>query len=207
MFSEQDVDRELKAAMSVSPSADFEARVLRRVEEDRPTRVGLFSAGRFGMDRFTVGGALKTPALLAAAASIIIVAGLFYALNRTPVVVAPPTIPPIAERTALPVTTTPVPPDVPAVKRPPVRTVHAGRRAPSASLPPVIVEVNQMEAVRRLVRAVNEGRVDSIPPPPDAPAATPDDVLVTPLVVERLIVPTLDAAVSMPPLSKAIEKE
>ena len=71
MFSEQDIDRELKAALSVSPSPDFEARVLQRVEADRPSHW----AAQYGW--------------LAAAASLVIAAGVFYALNRTSAVVAP----------------------------------------------------------------------------------------------------------------------
>ena len=61
MFSEQDVDRELMAALSVSPSPDFEARVLQRVEADRPSHW----PSHYGW--------------LAAAASLVLVAGVFYA--------------------------------------------------------------------------------------------------------------------------------
>ena len=57
MFSEQDIDRELKAALSVKPSPDFEARVLQRVEADRPSR----RPAHYGW--------------FAAAASLVIVAG------------------------------------------------------------------------------------------------------------------------------------
>ena len=66
MLSEQDVDRELKAALSVSPSPGFEARVLQRVEAERPSR----RPAHYGW--------------LAAAASLVIAAGVFYAMNRTP---------------------------------------------------------------------------------------------------------------------------
>ena len=80
MFSEQDVDRELKAALSVSPSPDFAARVLQRVEADRPSH----RAAHYGW--------------LAAAASLVIAAGVFYALNRTPAVVTAPPAPQVVEQ-------------------------------------------------------------------------------------------------------------
>ena len=66
MFSEQDVDRELEAALSVFPSPDFEARVLQRVEADRPSPW----AAHYGW--------------LAAAASVAIAAGVIYTRNQSP---------------------------------------------------------------------------------------------------------------------------
>jgi len=170
MFSEQDVDRELKAALSVSPSPDFAARVLQRVEADRPSH------------------RLAQYAWLAAAASLVIAAGVFYALNRTPAVSGPPA-PQIVEHPAPPVE---VPrPEAPArrdTSEPPrVQTVRASRTAPRAAEPEVLVPPNQMEAVRRLVRAVNEGRLVEPPAEPlPGPMAPPPAVGVTPLVVEPI---------------------
>ena len=182
MFSEQDVDRELKAALSVSPSPDFEARVLRRVETDHPSR-GL---ARYGW--------------LAAAASLVLVAGVFSVLNRTPVILAPaPAVAPqIGERTAPPALTPrpALPPryEAPAAanKPAPVVTVRASRSAPRTAAPEVIVPPNQMEAVRRLVRAVNEGRVELPAEPVQGPLAAPATLDVAPLVVEPIPVPPLD---------------
>jgi hypothetical protein len=167
MFSEQDVDRELKAALSVSPSPDFEARVLQRVEADRPSAW----AARYGW--------------LAAAASLVIAAGVFYALNRAPVVVAPPPSTQIVERPAPRVEMPP--PETPARKNtsepPRVQTVRASRTAPRTDEPEVIVPLNQMEAVRRLVRAVNEGRLEAPPEPLKGPMAPPANVSIPPVVV------------------------
>ena len=182
MSSEQDVDRELKAALSVSPSPDFEARVLQRVEADRTVRVGMFGVGRV----------LKTRAL-PIAASIVIVAGLFYAMNRTPVVVAPPAAPPIVERTAPPAPkTAPRTPAIEAIAPPRVETVQALRRAPLTMEPEVIVPMNQMEAVRRLVRAVNEGRITAPTEPVESVKAASTEVTVAPLVVDPIPVPGLE---------------
>jgi hypothetical protein len=171
MFSEQDVDRELKAALSVSPSPDFAARVLRRVEADRPSRW----RARHGW--------------LAAAASLVLVAGVFYALNRTPAVVAVPPAPQIVEHPAPPVA---MPrPEVPARKTasepPRVQTVRASRSTPRTAEPEVLVPPNRMEAVRLLVRAANEGRLLEAPAEPlPGPMAPPATVGVTPLVVEPI---------------------
>lgn len=168
MFSEQDVDRELKAALSVSPSPDFAARVLQRVEADRPSRRATHYAW------------------LAAAASLVIAAGVFYALNRTPAVVTGPPAPQVVERPAPPVD---IPrPDAPVqrdtIEPPRVQTVRASRSAPRVTEPEVLVPMDQMEAVRRLVRAVNEGRPVEAPAEPlEGPLAPPAQVGVAPLVV------------------------
>jgi hypothetical protein len=188
-----EVDRELRAALSIAPSADFEARVLQRIEADRPVRVGVFGAGR----------GLQTPALLAAAASLVLAAGLFYAVNRTPAsdprspqqVVehrAPVSSPapdhaPVATDVAPPrVNITPSRVDAP-------RTARLTARRPE---PEVIVPLNQMEAVRRLVRAVNEGRVEAPAEPPQGPMALPSELAIAPLVVEPIPVRALDPVAS-----------
>jgi hypothetical protein len=174
MFSEQDVDRELKAALSVTPSPDFAARVLQRVEADRPSH----RAAQY--------------AWLAAAASLVIAAGVFYALNRTPAVVTGPPAPQVVEHPAPPVEM--ARPEVPARKNtpepPPVQTVRASVRflpAPRNAEPEVLVPPTQLEAVRRLVRAANEGRFVEAPAEPvPGPMAPPATVGVTPLAVEPI---------------------
>src|SRR6266545_447809 len=97
MLSEQDVDRELKAALSVSPSPDFEARILQRVEADRPPHWRT----HYGW--------------VAAAAALVLAAGVFYAMNRTPAALVPVPAPRIVEHAA-PAPVTP-PSDVPARMR------------------------------------------------------------------------------------------
>jgi hypothetical protein len=199
MFSEQDVDRELKAALSVSPSPDFETRVLRQVEADRPSRVGMFSVAR-GL-KFSVARGLKTAGLQTAglqtaglpiAASIVIAAGLFYAMNRTPVVVAPATPPGVAR-------TEPRPAPVQSLTRTEAKSTgnqHVARvrppvRAARTATADVVVPVNQMEAVRRLVDAVNAGRIAAPTEPVAASVGLPKEVVVAPLSVEPIPVPAL----------------
>jgi hypothetical protein len=171
MFSEQDVDRELEAALAVSPSPDFEARVLQRVAANRPSQWRAHYAW------------------FAAAASVLIVAGIFYALNQT----SPPSPPQMVEQT---------PPGgvVGTVREPPTTELprvqaarvqrSAARLAPRASPrpgePEVIVPVNQMAAVRRLVRAVNEGLVEPPAEPPQGPMAPPEKLAVALLVIEPI---------------------
>jgi hypothetical protein len=171
MSSEQDVDRELRAALSVSPSPDFEARILQRVEADRPSP-GPAHYGWF-----------------AAAASVIIVAGVFYAMNRT----SPPPPPQIVEHTAPPAVM-PRPEAHPyrnTSEPPRVDTVRASRSARRPAEPEVIVPLNQMEAVRRLVRAVNEGRLGPPAEPLEGPMTPPARLGVAPLVVEPIPLPPL----------------
>jgi hypothetical protein len=179
MLSEQDVDQELKAALSVSPSPGFEARVLQRVEAERPSR------------RVPYGW-------LAAAASLVIAAGVVYALKRTPS--APPPARQVVEQTAprAPIAQPDIPvparTSTPASDAPRAVVVRASSRATRSTEPEVIVPVNQMEAVRRLVRAVNEGRIEVPVEPPDGPMAPPPAVTVTPVAVAPIPLPPLDPA-------------
>jgi hypothetical protein len=56
-----------------------------------------------------------------------------------------------------------------------------------------------MEAVRRLVRAVNEGRVvGAIAAPQEGPVAPPAELAVAPLVVEPIPVPALEPGAEAP---------
>jgi len=176
MLSEHDIDRELKAALSVSPAAGFEARVLQRVEEDRPPSW----AARYGW--------------LAAAASLVIAAGVFYALTRTSPALppAPQVVEQAAPRAPSAQPDMPVPVEAPARASTPtsdaprVVVVRAASRAPRSAEPEVLVPVNQMEAVRRLVRAVNEGRVEAPAEPPPGPMETPAELQVAPVEIKPI---------------------
>jgi hypothetical protein len=186
MFSEQDVDRELKAALSVSPSPDFETRVLQRVQ-----------VGRGLPPSLKLRRTSKTPGLLAAAASVVLVAGLFYAMNQpTTVVEEPGTRPVVARIEPRPA---PVPATPPTTKR--IELPHVARVRPAAAArntePEVIVPVNQMEAVRRLADAVNEGRI-VLTAPVEGSVEPPVEVVVPPIVVEPLPVPALDPEAGAP---------
>jgi hypothetical protein len=174
MFSEQDVDRELKTALSVSPSPDFEARVLQRVEADRPSRW----PAHYGW--------------LAAAASLVLVASVFYALNRASPAVAEPPAPQIVEHPGPPVEMPrhEAPAGTNTIEPPRIQTVRASvgyLPAPRSAEPEVLVAPDQMDAVRRLVRAANEGRVVEAPAEPALePMAPPATVGITPLAVEPI---------------------
>jgi hypothetical protein len=189
MFSDQDVDRELKAALSVSPSPDFEARVLQRVEADRPSHW----PAHYGW--------------LAAAASLVIAAGVLYALNHRSAVVSQPPTPQIVEHPAPPaVVPRPEAPVRTSTSAPPrVETVRALRTAPRAAEPEVIVPLNQMEAVRRLVRAVNEGRLEAPAEPPQGPMAPPAKLGVKPVVVEPIPLSLLGPAETGTPLIRGLK--
>ena len=199
MFSEQDVDRELKAALSVSPSPDFEARVLRRVEADRPSHW----RQRYGW--------------LAAAAAIVIVAGVFYAFNRTstasPTQIVEQTTPRGGVVTAVrepPVSR----PEVQIIPEPPrVQAVRTRRSAPRSAVrtepgtgePEVIVPLNQMAAVRRFVRAVNEGRIDAPVEPQQGPLAPPEILAIVPIVVEPIVLAPVVPAEAPAPTIRSLK--
>jgi hypothetical protein len=168
-----EIDRELKAALSVSPPADFEARVLRRVEEDRAPARSLYG-------------------WLAAAAALVVATGLFYALTRNPAsdAVAPPAIADRRPGIQLPQATPPHDPAAAFETRYVDRHFMPGPVRIARPEPEVIVPVNQMEAVRRLVRAANEGLVEVPPEPVQGPLAPPAELAVAPLVIEPIPVPS-----------------
>lgn len=170
MFSEQDVERELEAALAVSPSPDFEARVLQRVAADRPSHW----RAAYGW--------------MAAAASVIIAAGLFYALNGTSAVVAPPSPTQVVEQAPRIQKNIPQPPRVHTVRAQRSAPQRALRTPPRTGEPEIIVPVNQMDAVRRLVRAVNEGRIEAPAEPRQGPMAPPETLAIVPIVVEPISV-------------------
>jgi hypothetical protein len=199
MFSEQDVDRELKAALSVSPSPDFEGRVLQRVEAERPSRWAHYG-------------------WLATAASLVMVAGVFYALNRTSAVVAPPTPAHAVEQTApragvagavreprvsQPETQKNIPelPRVLAARTQRSAARSAQRTTSRTGEPEIIVPLNQMAAVRRLVRAVNEGRIEAPAEPQQEPMAAPETLAIVPIVVVPISIPPVAPAAETPALT------
>ena len=151
MFSEQDVDRELKAALSVSPSPDFEARVLQRVEADRPSHwaahygwLAAAAARRHRRGRVLCAEPDVSRRRSRTADQRVVRAPRANRRSRDAAAQKRP------HRTA-------ASPSVRAAARRGREARHA--RAPRAAEPEVIVPANQMEAVRRLVRAVNEGRL------------------------------------------------
>jgi hypothetical protein len=186
----QEVEDELRTALSISPSEDFQARVLRQVADDEAPA------------RWSYGW-------LATAAVLVLAVGLFFALNRTPAPVDDGVAPQMAERqpdVRLPAPAQQEPPlapegpayessSAPARKGPAYASAFAGRGFTprrSSSAPEVIVPLNQMEAVRRLVRAVNEGRMEAPPEPATGPIAAPVELGVAPIVIEPLPVPPIE---------------
>jgi hypothetical protein len=57
---------------------------------------------------------------------------------------------------------------------------------------PEVLVVNQIESVRRLVRAVNDGLVTVVPEPAGKSVAPPAEIVVPPLVVDALPVLPVD---------------
>lgn len=180
MLDGQDLERELTRALSVSPSADFEARVLQRVEARRQPQ---WPAGY---------------RWLAAAASIVIVAATFYALNRAPAALPSAAVttvlgPPVPGESARPLT---VPAETPktgprmvAARRPRTTVTPAISRSGE---PEVLVPPGQMDAIRRLVRGVNEGRIVAPAEPGDVLSAPPASLVIAPLVIDPIPVPPLE---------------
>ena len=188
-----ELDEELKAELMVRPSADFEARVLRRVEAD--------VAGGWSWRR--------SFALLPAAAALIIAVALAMMVKKDVRVDTPSPVPQIAERSTEPpagrrvvsaVTRTPAPAIAGRsrlvwVAAPKPRATETG----ATPAPEVLVPPQQAEAVRRLARAVLDGHLLSVPEPHDGPALPPSEVVVPSLLVEPLPVPSVEPGVDQLP--------
>ena len=176
-----EVDRELRALLSEVPSGDFEASVLARIARDEEPRRTSYT-------------------WLAAAAALVLAAGLLYALSGGPAldVTAPPQLTKRGSDVLLP----PVRPQpVPATDRERSRLPAVGRVARQEMQrpqPEVIVPLNQMEAVRRLVRAFNEGRIEASAEPLDRPVEQPKEIVVEPVLVDPIPVPALDPDAKAP---------
>ncbi len=130
-----------------------------------------------------------------------IAAGVFYAFNRS-AVGAPPSTAQIVRATVpqptQPPRVTPVEEKHASTGQPArVETVRVARTvahiAPRSAEPEVLVPLNQMAAVRRLVSAVNEGRIEVPAEPPQGPMAAPVQLSVAPVVVEPIPVSPMSA--------------
>lgn len=181
MFTDhQDIERELRAALEVPPSSDFEAGVLRRIEQDQPSR------------------RLPAPAWLAAAAAVVLGVSAWIlgareerplapdAISVThPVSAGPAPASPLERRTL------PTAPPAPARVRSPGRTSHLPVAATAAAAEPeVIVPANQLELIHRFLQAVNTGRVE----PSDSTTAEAEleELIVPPLTVRPIPIVTLE---------------
>ena len=173
MFTDdKDIERELNAALKVVPSSDFEAGVLLRVQQDPPSR-----------QRWVA------PVWLAAAAAVLLAAGVWILGNAGSRPVAPDPVaaaPSVADAAPQP----PVEPPIlrPAVPPPSgaprsVRSESGPKAAPASSAEPeVIVPAGQLVLIRRLVGDANAGR-PTLPKPAGDPAAEPAELVIPPLVV------------------------
>ncbi|HET9264532.1 MAG TPA: hypothetical protein VFO14_15890 [Vicinamibacterales bacterium] len=187
--SPTELEGALRAELSAAPSPDFEARVMRRIADRSATR----SRRRI------------VYAPLAAAALVVIATALVVqrthpkddkpsiAPSRT---TSPQWAPPGSDpQVALP----PVPPANPPAATPltnrsrrniprAVRPLAARSSSSAAPEPEVIVPPGQADAIRRLVRAIAEGRL--APPPVLEPGATgvPAAVPVQPLTIQPILV-------------------
>jgi len=184
-----EIDNELKAALSVSPSPDFEARVLRRIADSSTVR----------SRRWFVYAPL-------AAAAVVVIATTLVVLGPEESANLPSSEP---SRSASPqwappgpvplVAVPPVPPvDPPAAteladgpRRSVPRVIRQASRQASgsaASEPEVIVPPAQAEAIRRLVRAIAQGTLDPPAVPETRVTGAPAPMSVQPLTIQPILV-------------------
>jgi hypothetical protein len=194
MFTDdKDIERELRAALEVAPSSDFEAGVLRRIERDRPSR------------------RLAAPAWLAVAAAVVLGVSAWILGAREEGPLAPETVsvthpvsadpppPSPPERPTLPAT-----PAAPEPVRRPGRTSHPPVAATAAAAAPeVIVPANQLELIRRFLRAVNTGRVE--PSESTTAEAELEELIVPPLTVRPIPIVTLEPGGGSSPGPKGLQ--
>jgi hypothetical protein len=200
-----EVDLELKATLSIRPSADFEARVLRRIEETT-------AAPRGWMPRYLV---------LAAAAAVIIASAVALLMKRpsvesqfqAPTVAATPS--PTPDRKPGSETASSSGALVPEViaegagsrRILPRISDQAGTRTDVriALEPEVIVPREHAEAVRRLVRGIAEERF-TVPAAadPTVPQA-PEVFLVKPLIVDPIPIPAVDGPGAPTPVVRGLQ--
>jgi hypothetical protein len=181
-----EIDDELKAALSVSPSPDFEARVLRRIADRRTAR----------SPRWKVFAPLAAAALVVIATTLVVqgphqrsdMPSNGPSRSASPQWAPPGPDPQVAVPPAAPVS----PPAATQfaersrriVPHPPDRQASAG----AAPEPAVIVPPEQAEAIRRLVRAIAEGRLDPPAMPETRVTGAPMPVPVQPLTIQPILV-------------------
>lgn len=177
MFTDdQDIERELTTALNLAPSGDFEARVLRRIEEDRRPRLAM-------------------PGWLAVAAALLVAAGAWFIATRESA--APPpvvTVTDIRSDRRPPARTPGVLPPAPQVVEP--EAVRSAPRRPrsrpvtaldvASREPEVIVPAGQLALIRRWLRQANAGRVEV--PDETATPSEPVELVIPPVVVEPIAV-------------------
>ena len=170
-----EIDNELRTALAIEPSADFEARVLRTIEQRATARSWW----------------MPSYAFVAAAAAVVITTALAIVMLR-PAIDEPP---PVSARAGSDVhlaNAEPIRPQAdPARKTSRSPVVSAFRRTSAAarpSAPEIIVPPNQMETLRRLAVVIEEGRV-ALAETPEGPVTPPAELVVAPIVVEPLLPP------------------
>jgi hypothetical protein len=187
--SPTEFDGTLRAELSAAPSPDFEARVLRRIADRRTAR----------SRRWIVYAPLAAAALVVIATALVVQStqrngdkpSIAPSRTASPQWAPPGLDPQVAVR--------PVPPPNPPAATPvtnrsrrnvprAVRPLAARSSSSAAPEPEVIVPPGQAEAIRRLVRAIAEGRL--APPPVPEPGATgvPAAVPVQPLTIQPILV-------------------
>jgi hypothetical protein len=183
MFTDdQDIDRELKGALNVEPSAGFEGRVGRRIHEDRSSRRWVAQAW------------------LAGAAALVVMAGVWLLVSRGQPPVHAPTM--VTERTpnAGPIPRDPGVAPSTATRNPsPTATARRVRRVPPQTAtqvtgrpaPEVIVPGDQLHLIQQLVREVNAGRL-FVPEVAPARPNVPAELVITPVVIDPIPVVTIE---------------
>ena len=158
MTTERDLLRDLEAALDVSPSPDFEARVRERV-----------TAQAMAVPRWT------WPTGVAVAATVVL-AVMFVSGRQSPArpeIVRPQASAPAAPAADVRGVTERVPPSVETREATMTRRARrtAGHVEPDVTSPAVVVPAGQMAAIQRLMSEVSAGRVVMGPERPAPPAA------------------------------------
>ncbi len=185
MTTERDLLRDLEAALDVSPSSDFEARVRERVR-----------GHAMAVPRWT------WPAGVAVAATVVLAVMLVSGRQSParPEIVRPQAPAPAAPAAEVRGVTERVPPSVEA--RETTMTRRARRTAehvePHVTSPAVVVPAGQMAAIQRLMSEVSAGRVVMGPERPAPPAALQVSALaeVTPIEFDTIRFTPLSADAS-----------
>ena len=176
-----EIDGHLKAVLSVAPSIDFEARVLRRIEERATAPRGWTVAYM----------------VIAAAAALIVTAAVAVTIKRPaaggrqPASAALLSLPDLEPLSGVPTIDGVLPvPSAPEARR--FGVGPSGRRAiratasalATAAEPEVIVPPEHAEALKRFLRSMAERRIR--PPEKDLAIPQPEFVVVRPLTIEPI---------------------
>lgn len=211
------IDRDVARALSVEPSPDFIARVRLRVGEERPAchwhglrwrrlarrslgegrpsglpswRAALIPAGALAAIAIAAAVLMRQPEIPARPANDTAVSS---SARQAPPAVAPPETPPRTATAAAPRTPAARAPGVRS-QHPPTSSRHAAPPARAAAEPEVLVPPDQDRAIRELMAALRDGRVDptaivALEAEQEAHTSTRRELIIPPLKIDPLPAP------------------